>query len=91
MAVLDSFACIAPRTKDELTRTFSGLPIPYNVALRMQVVLFRQEPPFFEYRDVACGLATVPSLLVSERHEEWTEMMPHNRVNGDLFGRDDIV
>ena len=90
MAVLDSFY-VVPKTSDELTRPFSVIPVPYNVALRMQTVLFREEPPFFEYRDAALGLATVPSLLIFERHEDWTETTFDYRVNGDLVGRGDIV
>ena len=86
MAVLDSFVYIAP--KDELTRPFSVAPIPYNVALRMRPFLFRAG---LEYRDAALGFATVPSLLIFKRHEDWTETTFDYRVNGNLVGRGEIV
>lgn len=91
MAVLESFLYIAPKPEYEIIRPFSVVPTPYNAVLRMRPVLFREEPPFFTYRDAALGLATVPSLLISERHEDWTETAFDYRVNGDLVGRGEIV
>ena len=91
MAVLDAFVYVAPKTNEELTRTFGVIPVRYNMALRMRPISFREDPPFFEYRKAALGSATVPSDLLCERHEEWTETTLNCRVNGTLVGGGEIV
>ena len=49
------------------------------------------EPPSFEYSVAALGLAIVPSWLISERHEEWTETTIDYRVSDNLVARGAIV
>ena len=89
MAVLESYLYIAPKPGHAIITPFSVSPIPYNVVLRMRPVL--REPPFFTYRDAALGLSIVPELLISERHEDWTETAFDYRVNDKLVGSGEIV
>ena len=90
MAVLESYLYIAPKPDYAIISPFSVAPIPYNVVLRMRPIL-REEPPFFTYRDAALGLATVPDVLIFERHEDWTETAFDYLVNDNLVGRGEIV
>lgn len=90
MAVLECLVYLAPRESDEVLLAFGVIPSPYDVALRLRPI-FRTEEPFFDYGIAALGLPTIPSKLISERHQQWTEVAFNYKVNDVLVGKGDIV
>lgn len=90
MAVLECLLYLAPRESSEVLLAFSVIPSPYDVALRLQPI-FRTEEPFFDYGIAALGLPTIPSKLISERHQQWTEVAFNYKVNDVLVGKGEIV
>lgn len=90
MAVFECYLYVAPKFTGEVLLAFSVTPLPYNVVLRLRPV-FRTEEPFFEYGVAGLALATVPSELIFERHQQWTEVSFKYLVNGFLVGQGEIV
>lgn len=90
MAVLECFLYLAPKTSGEILLAFSVTPFTYDVALRLEPI-FRREEPFFDHGVAGLGLATVPSKMISERHQQWTEMGFNYKVDDALIEMGEIV
>lgn len=90
MAVLECLLYLAPQTTTEGLLAFSATPFPYNVVLRLRPV-FRTQEPFFDYGVAGLALATVPSKLISQRHQRWTEVKFNYVLDGVLVGKGEIA
>ena len=91
MVVLECLLYLARKSSDEVLLAFSVTPFPpYNVVLRLQPI-FRTQEPFFDYGVAGIGLPTVPSKLISERHQQWTEVSFDYVVGSVLIGKGEIA
>lgn len=90
MAIVECFLYLGPKVPRESLSAFSVAPSPYDATMRLAPVR-RTEPPFFDYGDAALGLANLPSKLISDYQQKWSEVIFIYCVGGVMVGQGSIT
>ena len=90
MAIIECFLYLGAKIPRESLSAFSVTPSPYDATMRLAPVR-RTEAPFFDYGVAALGLANLPSKIISDYQQKWSEVIFICCVDGIMVGQGSIT
>ena len=86
MSIFECFLYLGPRTRGDVLQAFTIFPTPYDVNLHLEPLVPTPDSSF-DYGVAGLGLPSVPSKLITERQQRWTEVNFSYRFGNVLVGK----